>query len=66
MERSSSQVIKPVNSGALSTWVGHIPEEEVRDMPEIAPMLSVLGYDPYANPPIYGAADSFVRDNTNK
>lgn len=35
-------------------------------MADIAPMLSVLGYDPYANPPDYGKADSWVKDNTLK
>lgn len=35
-------------------------------MAEIAPMLSVLGYDPYANPPEYGKPDSWVADNTFK
>lgn len=64
VERSSDQVIKPVNLEALSKWVGHIPEDVVRDMADIAPMLSVLGYDPYANPPDYGKADSWVKDNT--
>lgn len=66
VERSSDQVIKPVNLEALSKWVGHIPEDVVRDMADIAPMLSVLGYDPYANPPDYGKADSWVKDNTLK
>lgn len=66
VERSSDQVIKPVNLEALTKWVGQIPEDVVRDMAEIAPMLSVLGYDPYANPPAYGSADSFVKDNTLK
>lgn len=59
-------MIKPVNLEALSKWVGHIPEDVVRDMADIAPMLSVLGYDPYANPPDYGKADSWVKDNTLK
>lgn len=66
VERSSDQVIKPVNLEALNKWVGNIPDDVVKDMAEIAPMLSVLGYDPYANPPNYGKADSFVQDNTNK
>lgn len=35
-------------------------------MADIAPMLSVLGYDPYANPPVYGAPDSLVSDNTRR
>lgn len=46
--------------------VGHIPDDVVRDMADIAPMLSVLGYDPYANPPDYGKADSWVQDNTKR
>lgn len=66
VERSSDQVIKPVNMEALTKWVGNIPDDVVRDMAEIAPMLSVLGYDPYANPPDYGKADSWVKDNTLK
>ncbi|CAO1409341.1 unnamed protein product [Diamesa serratosioi] len=66
VERSSDQVIKPVNLEALNKWVGAFPEDVVRDMADIAPMLSVLGYDPYANPPQYGNPDSFVKDNTNK
>lgn len=60
MERSSDQVIKPVNLEALTKWVDNIPEDVVRDMAEIAPMLSVLGYDPYANPPNYGKPDDQV------
>lgn len=64
VERSSDQVIKPVNLEALSKWVGLIPTDVVNDMHEIAPMLSVLGYDPYANPPVYGRPDAAVRDNT--
>lgn len=44
--------------------MGNIPEDVVRDMADIAPMLSVLGYDPYANPPNYGKPDDVVADNT--
>lgn len=66
VERSSDQVIKPVNLEALSKWVGNIPEDVVRDMADIAPMLSVLGYDPFANPPDYGKPDAWVEDNTSK
>lgn len=64
VERSSDQVIKPVNLEALTKWVGNIPEDVVRDMAEIAPMLSVLGYDPYANPPEYGKPDAEISSNT--
>ncbi|XP_051175710.1 protein-tyrosine sulfotransferase [Leptopilina boulardi] len=66
VERSSDQVIKPVNLEALTKWVGHIPKDVVDEMANIAPMLSVLGYDPYANPPNYGAPDKIVSDNTRK
>lgn len=65
LERSSDQVIKPINIEALSKWVGHIPADVVRDMPSIAPMLATLGYDPKGNPPDYGKPDSFVLQNTN-
>ena len=54
VERSSDQVVKPVNLDALSKWVGTIPEDVVRDMDSVAPMLRRLGYDPNANPPNYG------------
>ncbi|XP_044585287.1 protein-tyrosine sulfotransferase [Cotesia glomerata] len=66
VERSSDQVIKPVNLEALTKWVGQIPTDVVRDMPDIAPMLSKLGYNPYENPPVYGAPDSVVSDNTRR
>lgn len=64
LERSTDQVIKPVNAEALSKWVGSIPSDVVADMESVAPMLSVFGYDPNANPPNYGNPDSFVVDNT--
>lgn len=60
LERSTDQVIKPINLEALSKWVGQIPEDVVRDMAEIAPMLQTLGYDPFGNPPDYGRPDSVV------
>ncbi|XP_077283002.1 tyrosylprotein sulfotransferase [Arctopsyche grandis] len=66
VERSSDQVIKPVNMEALTRWVGAIPSDVTNDMADIAPMLSVLGYDPYANPPTYGNPDAQVKDNTLK
>jgi len=65
VERSSDQVIKPVNLDALSKWVGSIPDDVVADMAEIAPMLAHFGYDPEGNPPNYGKPDKFVVDNTN-
>ena len=65
VERSSDQVVKPVNLEALSKWVGHIPEDVVNEMAEIAPMLEHFGYDPNANPPKYGEPDGEVVKNTN-
>ncbi|KAJ1092759.1 hypothetical protein NDU88_005869 [Pleurodeles waltl] len=66
IERSTDQVIKPVNLEALSKWVGHLPNDVVQDMPQIAPMLVRLGYDPLANPPSYGNPDPLVVNNTNR
>lgn len=53
VERSTDQVMKPVNRDALSKWVGQIPADVISEMAEIAPMLARLGYDPQANPPDY-------------
>ena len=64
VERSSDQVVKPINLEALSKWVGQIPQDVVHDMADIAPMLSTLGYDPHGNPPNYGDADVWVANNT--
>ncbi|XP_066506831.1 protein-tyrosine sulfotransferase 2 [Hoplias malabaricus] len=66
IERSTDQVIKPVNLEALTRWVGHIPADVLEDMENIAPMLSKLGYDPSANPPDYGQPDPEVINNTDK
>lgn len=66
MERSSDQVIKPINTEALTKWVGNIPKDIVRDIDKIAPMLAKLGYDPHANPPNYGSPDTFVMNNTKR
>lgn len=66
IERSTDQVIKPVNLEALTRWVGHIPEDVLKDMDTIAPMLEKLGYDPTANPPDYGQPDPEVIHNTER
>ncbi|XP_017276745.1 protein-tyrosine sulfotransferase 1 [Kryptolebias marmoratus] len=60
VERSTDQVMKPVNTDALSKWVGNIPPDVVSDMAEIAPMLARLGYDPHANPPDYRKVQPLV------
>ncbi|XP_062867511.1 tyrosylprotein sulfotransferase 1, like [Trichomycterus rosablanca] len=53
LERSTDQVFNPVNTEALSKWVGNIPDDVVKQMAEVAPMLKRLGYDPLGNPPNY-------------
>lgn len=60
VERSTDQVMKPVNTEALSKWVGYIPSDVMSDMAEIAPMLTRLGYDPRANPPDYTRPEPIV------
>lgn len=64
VERSSDQVIKPVNLEALTSWVGKIPDDVLNQMDAFAPMLRRLGYDPYANPPNYGDPDQKIKENT--
>ncbi|KAJ8400057.1 hypothetical protein AAFF_G00400960 [Aldrovandia affinis] len=66
IERSTDQVIKPVNLEALNRWVGHIPIDVMADMAEIAPMLTRLGYNPNENPPEYGQPDPVVVNNTER
>jgi len=66
VERSTDQVIKPVNLEALSKWVGKIPKETLAEMHKVAPMLEKLGYDPHANPPNYGVPEKAVKENTNE
>ncbi|XP_058483036.1 tyrosylprotein sulfotransferase 1, like [Solea solea] len=65
VERSTDQVIKPVNTDALSKWVGHIPSDVLNDMAEIAPMLSRLGYDPHADPPNYTRSEPLASPFNN-
>merc|ERR1711970_283980 len=65
VERSTDQVIKPVNLEALSKWVGKIPKEVVAEMDKVAPMLQKLGYDPFGNPPNYGEPEKAVKENTD-
>ena len=60
LEKSSDQVVKPVNLDGLSKWVGNIPEDVVKDMKEIAPMLAFFGYDPEASPPDYRRSEDFA------
>ncbi|XP_022101128.1 protein-tyrosine sulfotransferase 1-like [Acanthaster planci] len=65
-EKSTDQVVKPVNLEALTKWVGHIPKDVMDNIEKIAPMLAKLGYDPRANPPNYGTPDRRVLENEDK
>lgn len=60
VEFSTDQVKKPLYLDALSSWFGRIPLDVEIDMPILAPMLSVLGYDPFDREPKYGEPDEFV------
>jgi len=64
-ERSSDQIIKPINIDALTSWVGFYPEDVLEEMDELAPMLQKFGYDPSENDPNYGVPDGQVVNNTN-
>ncbi|CRL02267.1 CLUMA_CG015339, isoform A [Clunio marinus] len=67
VERSSDQVIKPVNLEALTKWARQTLFLLTKCSHFISVFLfSVTGYDPYANPPNYGKADEVVKENTNK
>ena len=64
VERSTDQVIRPINIDALTTWVDSVPESVRRNIDTIAPMLVQLGYDAHAYPPAYGQPEPLVADNT--
>jgi protein-tyrosine sulfotransferase len=66
LERSTDQVIKPINLEALSKWIGQIPEADLKNIDETAPMLSKLGYDTKSANPNYGEADAKIQENTRK
>jgi protein-tyrosine sulfotransferase len=61
LEKSSDQVKMPVNLDGLSKWVGNIPEDVLKDMKDIAPMLAFLGYDPEASQPDYNRSENFEK-----
>jgi len=64
VEKSTDQVIKPVNMEALGRWAEFVPVDVRYEIHKIAPMLDRLGYDADAYPPTYGQADSLVTNNT--
>ncbi|EDO38909.1 predicted protein, partial [Nematostella vectensis] len=53
LERSSDQVVKPLNFDALYRWVGAIPQHVAETAGKLAPMLTVLGYDAQVYRPDY-------------
>jgi protein-tyrosine sulfotransferase len=52
-EISTDQVTKGINLEGLNNWAGNIPEDILKSLDELAPMLKILGYDTKANPPDY-------------
>lgn len=65
-ERSTDQVVKPVNLEALTKWAPFVPEDVRRNIRSIAPMLEKLGYDVDSYPPKYGVPDPVVWNQTNE
>ena len=65
VERSSDQIIKPINVDALSSWFGFYDQDILDDMDSIVPMLRKMGYDPEDDRPVYGIPDGEVVNNTN-
>jgi len=59
-EISTNQVVKPVNTIALTQWVDAYNDSLRSQMDELAPMLKKLGYDTNAYPPNYGTPDEDV------
>ena len=62
-EKSSDQVVKPVNLEGLNAWVGKIPEEILSEIDKLAPLLKKLGYDTKSRNPNYGSPDARVLEN---
>ena len=62
LTHKSFQVVKPLYTDSLKSWVGYIPEDVMKDLPKIAPMLKTLGYDPLSKDPFYGKPDQEVQD----
>uniref|UniRef100_F6TW46 Protein-tyrosine sulfotransferase n=1 Tax=Ciona intestinalis TaxID=7719 RepID=F6TW46_CIOIN len=60
VEKSTDQVQRPLYLDALTSWFGKLPDDVMRDMATIAPMLRRLGYDPNDPTPEYGIPDPFV------
>lgn len=44
VEKSTSQIQKPVYLDALHAWWGHIPDDVTKDLESVAPMIGKLGY----------------------
>lgn len=57
----TEQLKRPINQDALVKWVQPMPRYLRIDMEETASMLTVLGYDPKANPPRYEELQTFPR-----
>lgn len=67
-ERTSDQVIRPINTAALynMSWIKTFPKDVLSEMATIAPMLETLGYNPNDTHPSYEKADPEVLRNNQE
>ncbi|CAK9291920.1 unnamed protein product [Gordionus sp. m RMFG-2023] len=65
LERSSDQVIRPINTEALYRWMDSFPLEIFNQAKEIAPMLITLNYSTEGFP-YYGEPDTLVIKNNQR
>ena len=55
LEPSTDQVSQAIYTQSLTKWVGAIPQDILKKLPEVSPMLGILGYDPWNNKPDYSS-----------
>lgn len=62
-EFSASQVKNSINTGPLTSWFDCFSEELLSKLDDIAPFLSILGYDTSTTKPDYSffGKDSFYK-----
>ena len=63
-EKSTDQVIKPINLIGLTQWFGRIPNSFLDKIDTIAPMMRIFGYDTKSKNPNYGEPDGKVANNS--
>jgi len=63
LERSTDQVVKATYTTALSSWEGIIPEEDLKNVERVAPLMKVFGYKPEVH---VGSYDHFISSKQSK